>query len=678
MDGYLQVAESAGDGHPRAHEGDVVLVASGAANRVLLAGSATDGGCSVTVSASDVAVDGGPARFAQSVYVGGSEIAPLDSGGVRTGGITLRQGILQTDTLVVADDAFVRVKPTRTLGIVVYDEATASILMRDYADADWRPSPVDRMLVTHPTGDFTCGIASVEALDGVAILSGTVPAGALAAGMEIVVSVLKPIRGQTDGGGDAADDECDPCCADLGRASLVFGHVVGRDGRIHFVGPPAGVFPPDVSAVFDAVSCQAYRVVGPRTVEPFVFGQRPDVRMRSAPRIADITILDGAVDGVLPISGAETLVVAGAEARRFVHAPTTPDWKTLGGLVVDLHPDLTPGGVRTVGAPSNHWVGLSASLVYDLPYPASPKPHGIDVLVSVEFQFDDDDARVVLTGDLDELMDSVVASITIGNDGRALSVIDTEILDPGVTVRLTLTNDDLNWSDARFGRYLVHVVHVSYVQPPDSQLPSYEWRYDDVEPADLPRVIDWGRCDVQVAGDVISVTGGLGEAAAFDATESDGIAGILIGGRLSYAVVRTTRGATPGDALELELMEPNPDIDMGPLTSGSHDIRVTLAGRLYDVVVKNMHGDHTICRMTDVGGGDQPEDWVTHMYLGTVLYSIHARFHGSLGQTMVELARIGGAGPNVLPSHIGGTARLRGVAFRVPALADEVQAGGGP
>jgi hypothetical protein len=81
-----------------------------------------------------------------------------------------------------------------------------------------------------------------------------------------------------------------------------------------------------VSAVFGAVSCQTYRVVGPPT-------NRRAVRVRAAPgrthaqRATHIAIiLDGAVDGVLPISGAETLVVAGTEARRFVR-PTTPVWK---------------------------------------------------------------------------------------------------------------------------------------------------------------------------------------------------------------------------------------------------------------------------------------------------------------------------------------------------------------
>jgi hypothetical protein len=80
---------------------------------------------------------------------------------------------------------------------------------------------------------------------------------------------------------------------------------------------------------------------------------------------------------------------------------------------------------------------LSASLVYDLPYPAA-ETHGIDTFsYPVEFSSTTNVRESSLTRyrqahGLDAWRRSPSATTA------ALSVIDTEILNPGVTVRLTL------------------------------------------------------------------------------------------------------------------------------------------------------------------------------------------------------------------------------------------------
>jgi hypothetical protein len=60
----------------------------------------------------------------------------------------------------------------------------------------------------------------------------------------------------------------------------VYGYVVGN-GTVYVSGAPGGVFRGNESRIYDHVSDQAYKVIGPYALQPFVIDGDLQVDLRS-------------------------------------------------------------------------------------------------------------------------------------------------------------------------------------------------------------------------------------------------------------------------------------------------------------------------------------------------------------------------------------------------------------
>jgi hypothetical protein len=687
MDGYLQAAAWDGDGHAQARQGDVVMYSTGAGSQVLIAGGS--GAPAVVMGRDGVGVNGPPptaasssvldvhgrALFTEGVSIAGSVIT-RGPDGVEVEGFAVDRGVAQVDK-VIADKLYRRVGRQRTMQLTAYDAAASIAFFDDATDAGFRFDPFTVIRVTSPATSFFATVTAVDVYGSVTLVG--VPVDAFQVGAGYDIAVLEEL------GVDPEDEvEMAQRCAEEERTRHVYGYVTSEDGVVTFAGPPEGVFSDDVSTLYDRVGGCAYRVIGPRTLEPLVHGARAPVVLRSVGLLISVEILDAPRGSIVPLVVTQelaALVAAGAEAMqltvddRAIQLVPAFDGATLGVQLADLNSAFLLA----------EWGGRQADLMYTIPHPGGIEPRVVTVTTTVDVLMDGDTTVLEIGSqqewELDLLNDTILTDVRVGSDGATYSVLSNKRVG-AVTSRVTLVVPSLSWDNVRVGTQDVTFTYQSLIEQADTDRTAFVLKYWPITAATLPRIERWHAANVVAVepdsgqGALLQVSGIDSERVMCDVTpRNKAFVRVFYGDGKGFLVDSTHRGPDAHLSVLLSTGQPPPAI-------GTLDMTVIFSGFPCLLQNSSRSGQYVLGSVTTPSGSESAlPPGTTHVYLiaaaaaGHRVFQIVSRFHGLTGEDVVELISVSTDGVDAVADAATSESLMYCVPFRVPGL-DAVSSGG--